>query len=108
MRHSLARDLPALSPEQDLAVYRVAQESLTNVARHAQRERASSSSSEEDGARRPARLRRRLRHRGAARRATVGGVGGMRERALLAGGRLHVRALPERGTEVRLDLWPSP
>ena len=32
----------------------------------------------------------------------------MRERALLAGGRLRVRALPERGTEVRLDLWPSP
>ena len=30
-----------------------------------------------------------------------------RERALLAGGRLRVRALPERGTEVRLDLWPS-
>ena len=40
--------------------------------------------------------------------ATEGGVGGMRERALLAGGRLRVRALPERGTEVRLDLWPSP
>ena len=68
----LGRELPPLSPEQDLAVYRVAQESLTNVARHARARTAELELSEEDGARRPAGLRRRLRHPGAARRVDRG------------------------------------
>jgi two-component system, NarL family, sensor histidine kinase UhpB len=32
------------------------------------------------------------------------GIGGMRERALLVGGRLEIRSEPGRGTEVRLEL----
>ena len=72
VRHTLAPELPQLSPEQDLAVYRVAQESLTNVARHANAQTAELELSEEDGARRPAGLRRRLRHRGAAGRVDRG------------------------------------
>ncbi len=108
VRHSVHTDLPVLSPDQDLAVYRVAQESLTNVARHAQARSAQLELEEEDGA-----VVLRVSDDGCGipvihTTATDGGVGGMRERALLAGGRLHVRALPERGTEVRLDLWPSP
>ena len=108
VRHSLQPDLPVLSPDQDLAVYRVAQESLTNVARHAHAGTAQVELEEEDGA-----VVLRVSDDGVGipalhAGATDGGVGGMRERALLAGGRLHVRALPERGTEVRLDLWPSP
>jgi two-component system sensor histidine kinase UhpB len=107
VRHSLAPDLPVLSPDQDLAVYRVAQESLTNVARHARARTAQVELEEEDGA-----VVLRVSDDGVGipelhAAATEGGVGGMRERALLAGGRLRVRALPERGTEVRLDLWPS-
>jgi two-component system sensor histidine kinase UhpB len=108
VRHTLAPDLPVLSAEQDLAVYRVAQESLTNVARHARAQTAELELSADDGA-----FVLRVRDDGCGipevhATSTEGGVGGMRERALLAGGRLHVRALPERGTEVRLDLWPSP
>jgi two-component system sensor histidine kinase UhpB len=107
VRHSLPRDLPVLSPDQDLAVYRVAQESLTNVARHARARTARMELQEEDGA-----VVLRISDDGVGipalhADAKDGGVGGMRERALLAGGRLRVRALPERGTEVRLDLWPS-
>ncbi len=108
VRHTLDPELPPLSPEQDLAVYRVAQESLTNVARHAGAQTAELALSAEDGV-----LVLRVSDDGCGidelhAASTEGGVGGMRERALLAGGRLHVRALPERGTEVRLDLWPSP
>jgi len=107
VRHSLAPALPVLSPDQDLAVYRVAQESLTNVARHAGASNARVELEEEDGV-----VVLRVSDDGCGipplhAEATAGGVGGMRERALLAGGRLRVRALPERGTEVRLDLWPS-
>jgi two-component system sensor histidine kinase UhpB len=107
VRHALRADLPVLSPDQDLAVYRVAQESLTNVARHAGARQARVELEECDGA-----VVLRVSDDGCGipavhAGATDGGVGGMRERALLAGGRLRVRALPERGTEVRLDLWPS-
>ena len=35
MRRSFAPGLPALPPEAELVVYRVAQEALTNAARHA-------------------------------------------------------------------------
>jgi two-component system sensor histidine kinase UhpB len=107
VRHSVASDLPPLSAEQDLAIYRVAQESLTNIARHARaRCVVLELSREGDG------VVLRVTDDGCGipeihARATDGGVGGMRERARLAGGRLRVRALPERGTEVRLELWPS-
>ena len=107
VRHTIGTSLPALSPDQDLAVYRVAQESLTNVARHAHARTAELELGVQDDA-----VVLRVCDDGCGipephANATDGGVGGMRERALLAGGRLRVRALPERGTEVRLDLWPS-
>ncbi len=107
VRHAIAADLPLLSAEQDLAVYRVAQESLTNVVRHAGAHSAELELAEEDDA-----VVLRVTDDGGGipavhAAATDGGVGGMRERALLAGGRLRVGALPGRGTEVRLELWPS-
>jgi two-component system sensor histidine kinase UhpB len=108
VRHAISPDLPPLSAEQNLAIYRVAQESLTNVARHARAHNAELELRAGDGA-----VVLRVADDGcgigaAQAEATDGGMGGMRERALLAGGRLRVRALPDRGTEVRLELeWPS-
>ena len=92
--------LPPLAPETELVIYRVAQEALTNVARHA-------------GARRAALEVRRLDDQleiavhddgdgfdgdGPAE----GGLHGMRERALLVRGSVTVRSRLGRGTEVRL------
>jgi two-component system, NarL family, sensor histidine kinase UhpB len=99
----LERDLP-LSAEQELVIYRVAQESMTNVVRHA-------------GA---TRIELTLRGDGAGgvllvvRDDGVGlppdaeresnGLRGMRERALLVGAHIRIGAARGGGTEVRLHL----
>ena len=104
VRHRLAPDLPALSPEQDLVVYRIAQESLTNVVRHAQAESAELALERCDGG---VVLRLRDDGRGITDADVSGsgvGLAGMRERALLIGGRLAVGRSPSGGTEVRLDV----
>ncbi|HIW63642.1 MAG TPA: HAMP domain-containing sensor histidine kinase [Candidatus Stackebrandtia excrementipullorum] len=94
-------DLPELGDEAELVLYRVAQESITNTARHARARRLEVS------------LRRvgngillRLRDDGKGLgRATEGaGMRGMRERALLVGADLSIADHPEGGTEVRLHL----
>lgn len=92
-------DLPTLAPETELVLYRVAQESLTNVARHADAEQVVVA----------------LRHAepgvlltvtddGSGIRAPREGAGirGMRERALLIGGRLDITPAPRTGTRVQL------
>jgi two-component system sensor histidine kinase UhpB len=104
VRHRVARTLPTLEPEQDLAIYRVAQESLTNAARHARAETVELELSNGDGV---VVLQVRDDGRGIApSEATGGGTGlaGMRERAMLVGGRLTVTAAPEGGTEVRFEV----
>ncbi len=90
--------VPALSPEQELALYRVAQEALTNVVRHAQA--------------RSALVRLAREHEGTVLEVSddgrgfdpaiqIGaGVRGMRERALLIGARLTISGRD--GTTVRL------
>jgi two-component system, NarL family, sensor histidine kinase UhpB len=86
-----------------LVLYRVAQEALTNVARHAAAEHVALELArggdaivltvDDDG-------RGISPYVGAEAR----GITGMRERALLVHGRLTVGAAPGRGTRVRLEL----
>ena len=96
-------ELPVLSKEDELVVYRVAQESLVNVMRHARATRAELSLAAENGA---VVLRVRDDGRGidAAGLRSGHGVRGMRERALLVGGDLEVVRVAPHGTEVRLHL----
>jgi two-component system, NarL family, sensor histidine kinase UhpB len=97
-------DLGDLQPssEVELVVYRVAQESLTNVARHAQATEAVVVLEAVDGG---LRLVVRDDGRGIGPGPYQGaGITGMRERALLVGGRLTVTSPSGRGTEIRLDV----
>jgi two-component system sensor histidine kinase UhpB len=95
--------LPALAPEAELAVYRIAQEALTNVARHADARTVELRLRRvEDG------LRLTVRDDGRGMDGSSppvsGGLRGMRERALLVGAALAVEPGPDGGTEVRLDV----
>ena len=98
--------LPALPPEVQVALYRIAQEALHNVAKHAEAERAELQlSTTETG------VALRIRDDGRGfdpARIPPGhfGVGMMRERAAAIGARLTVASAPGRGTEVRV-MWPA-
>jgi two-component system, NarL family, sensor histidine kinase UhpB len=97
-----ATSLPDLSRDTELAVYRVAQESLTNVGRHAGATRvAITLESAPDGVV----LRVADNGRGlATETAEHGGLRSMRERALLVGGELAIKEAPEGGIEVILQV----
>ncbi|MFC7986771.1 HAMP domain-containing sensor histidine kinase [Streptomyces sp. NPDC057336] len=93
-------DLPALDQETELVLYRVAQESLTNAARHADAERVQVSLGRADGA---VALTITDDGRGTAEAVREGaGIRGMRERALLIGATLDVTSATGAGTSVRL------
>jgi two-component system sensor histidine kinase UhpB len=96
-------DLSSLADDAQLVVYRVAQEALSNAARHSGAERV------EVGLRRlggDVELIVGDDGRGFAFDESEGGLGiaGMRERALLIGGELTIESRPGRGTTVRLTV----
>lgn len=101
VRVHVAERLPALPAEVELVLYRVAQESLTNVIRHAQAAQVDATLEAVDGF-----VTLTVADDGVGLRdeqvAAGTGVTGMRERALLVDGRLELRRRPEGGTEVRL------
>jgi two-component system, NarL family, sensor histidine kinase UhpB len=92
-----------LSQQQELVVYRVAQEALTNVARHAGAEHVELRLDRDDA---NAVLRVRDDGRGLAPAdlSSSNGIRGMRERAMLIGAQLAISPRPGLGTEVKLTI----
>jgi len=99
----VAPDLPPLPAEVELVVYRVAQEALTNVARH-----SASSRAELTLTWTPTRLTLRIRDHGLglpADSAPGTGMRGMHERAALIGASLSIgNRRAQSGCEVRLEV----
>ena len=90
-----------LDPEAELVVYRVAQEALTNVARHADADQVCVElAPTEDGS--AVLLRVSDNGRGTDGKGEGAGVRGMRERALLVGATLDITTSDAGGTDVRL------
>ncbi|MFJ4471569.1 sensor histidine kinase [Streptomyces sp. NPDC089424] len=99
VRHDVRGELPALDQETELVVYRVAQEALTNTARHSGADRAELRFGPVAGG---VELYVRDNGRGLGEAPEGAGMGGMRERALLVGAALTLGRAPGRGAEVRL------
>ncbi len=96
-------DLPPLGDDAEIVVYRVVQEALTNVVRHAGAERVVIALGRDDAA-----VTLTVDDDGRGVPAHVGdearGITGMRERALLVRGRLTVGHSPLGGTRVTLRI----
>jgi two-component system sensor histidine kinase UhpB len=98
----IEQGLPRLDYEQELVLYRVAQEALTNVLRHASASRAELRLRRSGG-----QLELRIRDDGRGLQSAPvagGGIRGMRERAMMVRARLEVNERPSGGVEVALDL----
>ena len=107
VERQLDTSLPKLEPETELAVYRIAQESLTNVARHSNAGRVTVAL---EGDLDSVILRIVDDGRGfeGGMPQEHGGLRSMRERALLVDGALAVRESSRGGVEVRLEVSAAP
>jgi two-component system sensor histidine kinase UhpB len=97
----LERELPPLDPQSELVLYRVAQESLTNIARHAQASEVLLSLEGGNGS-----VVLRIVDNGKGfepGQLEGGGLRGIRERALIIGGAAAIKPGPKGGVEVRLE-----
>jgi two-component system sensor histidine kinase UhpB len=103
LRRTLAPELPPLSSEEEVVVYRIAQEALTNVMRHADATAASLDLRVDRG-----HLELTVADDGhgfaPGEASGTSGIRGMRERAVLIGARLELRSARGSGTVVRLRL----
>jgi two-component system sensor histidine kinase UhpB len=101
VRRRFDNELPPLTAEAELVIFRVAQEALTNVTRHANARRVEVSLIRRPGA---VSLQVSDDGRGISTDAAGAGIRGMRERAIFVGGTLTVGPSPDGGAEVRLDV----
>jgi two-component system sensor histidine kinase UhpB len=102
IRRALEGPIPDLAPDVELAVYRIAQEALTNALRHSRASEVTVSlrcshgelllSVKDDGDGLPEHV------------VAGGGLTGMRERAMLIGAALTIESNPGAGVEVALRL----
>jgi two-component system, NarL family, sensor histidine kinase UhpB len=99
VRRRFDQRLPALQSAAELVIYRVAQEGLTNIARHAAASEVELTLTGQGTA-----VSLRLTDNGEGLRDNREGAGirGMRERALLVGADLTIGSRPSGGTELRL------
>ncbi len=101
VRRRLEHDLPRLDPRVELVIYRVAPESLTNVARHARATEVLLSLERGNDS-----VVLRVVDNGHGfhpGHAEGGGLRGIRERALIVGGAAAIKPGPGGGVEVRLE-----
>lgn len=101
-------DLPRLAPHVEEALFRIAQEALTNARKHSRTDRLRVELKREGD-----RLRLEIRDWGAgfspgAPSKGVHGIKGMHERARIAGGQCTIESAPGAGTLVAVDLPYSP
>jgi two-component system sensor histidine kinase UhpB len=99
---TLDPEVTGLSPETELAIYRIAQEALTNVSRHSQASSVSISLRQAAG-----RVVLRVVDDGLGLPDLIrehGGLRSMRERAILLEGALAVKPAPGGGVDVRLEV----
>jgi two-component system sensor histidine kinase UhpB len=102
IQRRLEGPLPELEPDVELAIYRIAQEALTNAMRHSNATEATVSLAREKGA-----LVLIVADNGQGLPEHVtegGGLTGMRERAMLIGAELMVKSVAGAGVEVTLRL----
>ncbi|HME01088.1 MAG TPA: PAS domain S-box protein [Terriglobia bacterium] len=104
-RLDLPREDIAIDPERATAIFRIFQETLTNVARHADASEVDVRMAREDG---DLTLEVRDNGKGVAEEQLSSGrslgILGMRERALLLGGDLAISGAPGKGTTVRVRI----
>ncbi len=106
VRSSLPAALPAMSAEEELAIYRIVQEALTNAIRHAGAGAVALTVAGEGG-----RIRVSVSDDGvgiAQSEAEDAGIRGMRERAVAIGATLAIATAPGDGTRVALQLPVRP
>jgi two-component system sensor histidine kinase UhpB len=96
-----------LSEDEELVVYRVAQEALTNVARHAHATRVELRL-HQNSARTVLTVRDDGRGLPAGALPSAHGIRGMRERAMLIGAQLQIDSKAGRGTEIKLAIPLNP